>query len=185
MPALLEVEGLSKSFSGLRAAHNLTFSVGRGEIAALIGPNGAGKTTCFNMIAGVYRPDAGRVHLDGRRIDGLRPDHLACYGAELDAMPSLTALAAESVVFEDHLAVCTGLNAGLASLCTGLHAREHGVGSLRDRGQQALAPSRTTLAERLRDTGWRTVAVLSSPQLAPALSGLGQGFEHVLTPGLF
>jgi branched-chain amino acid transport system ATP-binding protein len=74
MPALLEVEGLSKSFSGLRAAHNLTFSIGRGEIAALIGPNGAGKTTCFNMIAGVYRPDAGRVHLDGRRIDSQRPD---------------------------------------------------------------------------------------------------------------
>jgi branched-chain amino acid transport system ATP-binding protein len=80
MPALLEVEGLSKSFSGLRAAYNLTFSIAQGEIAALIGPNGAGKTTCFNMIAGVYRPDAGRVHLDGRRIDSLRSDQICRAG---------------------------------------------------------------------------------------------------------
>ena len=80
MPALLEVDGLSKSFSGLRAASNLTFSVGQGELAALIGPNGAGKTTCFSMIAGVIRPDAGRVHLDGRRVDGLRADQICRAG---------------------------------------------------------------------------------------------------------
>jgi branched-chain amino acid transport system ATP-binding protein len=80
MPALLEVEGLSKSFEGLRAARDLTFSVGEGEIVALIGPNGAGKTTCFNMIAGVYRPDAGNVRLAGRRIDGRRPDQICRAG---------------------------------------------------------------------------------------------------------
>jgi branched-chain amino acid transport system ATP-binding protein len=80
MPALLEVEGLSKSFSGLRAANNLTFSVGQGELTALIGPNGAGKTTCFSMIAGVIRPDAGRVHLDGRRVDRLRADQICRAG---------------------------------------------------------------------------------------------------------
>ncbi|MBO0764603.1 MAG: ABC transporter ATP-binding protein [Hyphomicrobiaceae bacterium] len=80
MPALLEVDGLSKSFSGLRAVSNLTFSVGQGELAALIGPNGAGKTTCFSMIAGVIRPDAGRVHLDGRRVDGLRADQICRAG---------------------------------------------------------------------------------------------------------
>src|SRR5262245_17355095 len=80
MPALLEVEGLSKSFEGLRAPQNLTFSVGEGEIVALIGPNGAGKTTCFNMIAGVHRPDAGLVRLAGRRIDGRRPDQICRAG---------------------------------------------------------------------------------------------------------
>jgi branched-chain amino acid transport system ATP-binding protein len=80
MPALLEMEGLSKSFSGLRAAQDVTFSVGEGEIVALIGPNGAGKTTCFNMIAGVLKPDAGSVRLDGRRIDGRRPDEICRAG---------------------------------------------------------------------------------------------------------
>ena len=80
MPALLEVEGLSKSFEGLRAARDVTFSVGEREIVALIGPNGAGKTTCFNMIAGVYRPDAGLVRLAGRRIDGRRPDEICRAG---------------------------------------------------------------------------------------------------------
>jgi branched-chain amino acid transport system ATP-binding protein len=80
MPALLEVRGLSKSFAGLHAAHNLTFSVGDGEIVALIGPNGAGKTTCFNMIAGVHRPDAGLVLLDGQRLDGRRPDQICRAG---------------------------------------------------------------------------------------------------------
>ncbi len=80
MPVLLDVEKLSKSFSGLRAARDLTFSVGEGEIAALIGPNGAGKTTCFNMIAGVYRPDAGAVRLAGQRIDGKRADEICRAG---------------------------------------------------------------------------------------------------------
>lgn len=80
MAALLEVDGLSKSFAGLRAAHNLTFSVGEGEIVALIGPNGAGKTTCFNLIAGVYRPDGGMVRLTGERIDGRRADQICRAG---------------------------------------------------------------------------------------------------------
>jgi branched-chain amino acid transport system ATP-binding protein len=80
MPALLEVKGLSKSFAGLRAAQDVTFSVGEGEIVALIGPNGAGKTTCFNVIAGVYPPDAGFVTLDGRRLDGLRSDQICRAG---------------------------------------------------------------------------------------------------------
>jgi len=75
--ARLEVSGLGKDFRGLRAVHDVSFSVPAGAIHALIGPNGAGKTTIFNMIAGVHVPSAGSVTLDGRRISGLRPD-LAC-----------------------------------------------------------------------------------------------------------
>jgi branched-chain amino acid transport system ATP-binding protein len=80
MAALLQVDGLCKSFSGLRAARDLTFAVDEGELVALIGPNGAGKTTCFNMIAGVYKPDAGTVRLSGRRIEGWRPDQICRAG---------------------------------------------------------------------------------------------------------
>ncbi len=75
--AQLALAGIGKSFRGLRAVHDVSFDVPPGAIHALIGPNGAGKTTIFNMIAGVYRPDAGSVELDGKKISGLRPD-LVC-----------------------------------------------------------------------------------------------------------
>ncbi|HZT49786.1 MAG TPA: ABC transporter ATP-binding protein [Hyphomicrobiaceae bacterium] len=80
MTALLEVAGISRSFSGLKAVENVSFSVPEREIVALIGPNGAGKTTCFNVIAGVYRADAGEVRLAGQRIDGWRPDQICRAG---------------------------------------------------------------------------------------------------------
>ena len=75
--AQLALAGIGKSFRGLRAVHDVSFSVPAGAIHALIGPNGAGKTTIFNMIAGVFAPDAGTVSLDGKVISGLRPDR-AC-----------------------------------------------------------------------------------------------------------
>jgi len=78
--ARLEVRNMSKSFSGLRAVQDVSFDVPQGEIVGLIGPNGAGKTTCFNLIAGVYRPDQGEVLFDGKRIDGLRPDEICRAG---------------------------------------------------------------------------------------------------------
>jgi branched-chain amino acid transport system ATP-binding protein len=80
MTALLEVVGISKSFSGLRALENVNFRVPEGSIIGLIGPNGAGKTTCFNVIAGVTRADAGEVRLAGARIDGWRPDQVCRAG---------------------------------------------------------------------------------------------------------
>jgi branched-chain amino acid transport system ATP-binding protein len=80
MSALLELTGVSKSFSGLRAVNAASFSVPEGQICALIGPNGAGKTTCFNLIAGVYRPDAGAIRFAGEAIDGWRPDQVCRAG---------------------------------------------------------------------------------------------------------
>jgi len=78
--ARLEITGLGKSFRGLRAVHDVSFGVPASTIHALIGPNGAGKTTIFNMIAGVFRPDTGKVALDGRTISGLRPDRVCDAG---------------------------------------------------------------------------------------------------------
>jgi branched-chain amino acid transport system ATP-binding protein len=74
---LLQVEGISKRFSGLQAVDRVSFSVPPGAIVGLIGPNGAGKTTIFNLIAGVFPPDTGTISLDGRDTTGLRAD-LAC-----------------------------------------------------------------------------------------------------------
>ena len=78
--ARLEIAGLAKNFRGLRAVHDVSFAVPAGAIHALIGPNGAGKTTIFNMIAGVYAPDAGEIIFQGAPIQGLRPDQVCAAG---------------------------------------------------------------------------------------------------------
>ena len=77
---MLEVDGLSKSFRGLHAVQNASFAVQQGGIVGLIGPNGAGKTTCFNVIAGVFAPDAGSIAFAGKPIHGLRPDQVCAAG---------------------------------------------------------------------------------------------------------
>lgn len=74
------VEGISKSFGGLRAVDNVSLEVGEGEILGVIGPNGSGKTTLFNLISGFYAPDQGKVYLDGKRIDGLKPYQICKLG---------------------------------------------------------------------------------------------------------
>ena len=71
--AILEVYSLSKRFGGLTAVSDLSFSLNESEIVGLIGPNGAGKTTVFNMIAGFYKPDNGRVVFQDKDVTGLRP----------------------------------------------------------------------------------------------------------------
>ena len=78
--ALLSVEGLSLSFGGLAALSEVSFEVGEGEIFSLIGPNGAGKTTVFNVLTGLYRPDAGRAMLGGRELTRLAPHRIARAG---------------------------------------------------------------------------------------------------------
>ena len=80
MSVLLEVQGLSKRFRGLRAVSNVSFEVPQGAIIALIGPNGAGKTTTFNLIAGVFPPDEGSVRLGGVPITGLKPHRICAAG---------------------------------------------------------------------------------------------------------
>jgi len=80
MSALLQVEELSKQFGGLQAVGSLSFTVGEGEILGLIGPNGAGKSTVFNLVNGVFAPDAGRVGFRGTDITGAPPHRVARLG---------------------------------------------------------------------------------------------------------
>jgi branched-chain amino acid transport system ATP-binding protein len=70
MSAVLRVETVDKAFGGIVVADNVTIEIARGEVLGLIGPNGAGKTSLFNLISGVIKPDAGRIYLNGARIDG-------------------------------------------------------------------------------------------------------------------
>ena len=78
--ALLEVKGVAKRFGGLQALEGVAFSIGKGEIYGLIGPNGAGKTTLFNLLTGVYAPDAGGFQFDGKSLSGLAPHQIAAAG---------------------------------------------------------------------------------------------------------
>jgi branched-chain amino acid transport system ATP-binding protein len=70
---ILNVEGLTKEFGGLRAVDTLSLSIDKGQILGLIGPNGAGKSTAFNCIAGVYAPTQGSISFDGKTITGQKP----------------------------------------------------------------------------------------------------------------
>ncbi len=71
---LLEIKSLSINFGGVRALQDVSLTLGSNEILAVIGPNGAGKTTLFNIISGIYRPNAGQIHFEGSNITTL-PAH--------------------------------------------------------------------------------------------------------------
>ncbi len=77
---LLELRGLDKAFGGLTVVSGLDLHVDEGEIVSVIGPNGAGKTTLFNLITGLYRPDAGDILLEGRSLRGLPPHEITKRG---------------------------------------------------------------------------------------------------------
>ena len=77
---LLEVAGLTKRFGGVGAVQSVDLAVEQGQALGIIGPNGAGKTTLINLISGHFRPDAGRVRLDGEDVTGLPPHALTARG---------------------------------------------------------------------------------------------------------
>src|SRR6202008_1318445 len=77
---LLVLEGVSRSFGGLRAVDNVSLTVEEGSVHGIIGPNGAGKTTLFNLINGFLKPDTGTVRFDGQDLIGLKPNRICRIG---------------------------------------------------------------------------------------------------------
>jgi ABC-type branched-subunit amino acid transport system ATPase component len=78
--ALLEIENLTKSFGGVHAVRECTFSVPEGEVVGLIGPNGAGKSTVVDLVSGFGRPDSGSIGFAGEQLIGKRPDVISRLG---------------------------------------------------------------------------------------------------------
>ena len=76
----MSVEGVSKRFGGVTAVDGVSVDVPKGRILSIIGPNGAGKTSLLNMISGFYKPDTGRITLEGRDITRQRPSAVAALG---------------------------------------------------------------------------------------------------------
>ncbi len=93
---ILKLEDVTKHFGGLTAVNNVSFEMYRGEVMALAGDNGAGKSTLIKMISGVYRPDGGRIHLEGREITMASPMEARSLGIE--------------TIYQD-LALCENLDA--------------------------------------------------------------------------
>lgn len=77
---ILEVQGLTRHFGGIRALDGVDFRLGEGELVGIIGPNGSGKTTLFNVISGIYRPDRGSVSMGEKDITGLPPHEITRRG---------------------------------------------------------------------------------------------------------
>jgi branched-chain amino acid transport system ATP-binding protein len=78
--AALEIKGLTKSFGGLKAIDNVTFTVPDGSLTAVIGPNGAGKTTVFNLVTNLFKVDSGSIDFYGTSLLGRTPDKIAALG---------------------------------------------------------------------------------------------------------
>lgn len=113
---LLQTEDLGKSFGGVDAISELTFSISAGTIHAVIGPNGAGKTTLFNLITSVYTPTQGEILLDGENIVGKAPFELARRGMSrtfqnLQICMNMTAM--ENVMVGRHLHLNTNFLAAM------------------------------------------------------------------------
>ncbi len=121
--AQLEVIGLDKRFGGIRAVHDVGFSVRQGTITAIIGPNGAGKTTIFNLITGTFPPDGGNVLFEGNNITGEKPHRVAAHGIirtfqNIKLTPHMTVL--ENVKLGRHIRSKAGFFQGLLHLPSSL-----------------------------------------------------------------
>ena len=79
-PVLLEIANLTKSFGGLQAVRDCTFSVAEGQVVGLIGPNGAGKSTVVDLVSGFSQPDGGTISLEGVSLVGKAPDVISRLG---------------------------------------------------------------------------------------------------------
>ena len=77
---MLEVQHLSKSFGGVKAADDITLNFADGSLTAVIGPNGAGKSTFFNLITGALKPDSGHILLNGVDMAGRSPPDIVRHG---------------------------------------------------------------------------------------------------------
>ena len=138
MSPLLELEGVSKHFGGLYALNELTLHVDEGQIVSIIGPNGAGKSTVFNVMTGIYRPDAGDILLNGRTIVGRTPNQITRLGIArtfqtVHLFPNMTVL--ENAMVGQH---CRS-KSGVAGTVLRLPSQRREEERIRKRAAEALA----------------------------------------------
>jgi branched-chain amino acid transport system ATP-binding protein len=116
---MLIIEHLSKSFGGVHAVQDVSFTVREGAIHSVIGPNGAGKTTLFNLVSGIYTPTSGKILFNGENVAGMPPDALARRGLSrtfqnLQVCMNMTAI--DNVMVGSHLRLNQNLFASMLRL---------------------------------------------------------------------
>lgn len=109
---MLRVEDIQLAFGGVKALTGVSVEAQTGKITAVIGPNGAGKTSLFNVISGFYRPQAGRVFLDGEDITGLKP-HARAYRGMSRTFQNIALFAGMTVLDNVKLGAHTRLTGGV------------------------------------------------------------------------
>ncbi len=104
---ILDIQGLTKFFGGLRAVNDFSMAIQRGELVGLIGPNGAGKTTVFNLITGLYKPSGGEIRYQGTSLAGQEPFEITQLGIgrtfqNIRLFPDLTVLDNVRIAYHPH-----------------------------------------------------------------------------------
>jgi len=124
--SLFKVENLSIQFGGLKAVNNVSFEVEENSIFSIIGPNGSGKTTIFNLINGIYKPDSGRILLNGEDLVGCRPDRVAKKGIartfqNIELFTNATVM--DNLMLGRHIHMKTGVWSGVTATLFGRRSR--------------------------------------------------------------
>lgn len=173
MPALLAAERISASYGNVRAVRDVSLGVPEGALVALLGPNGAGKSTVLRALAGLLRPDRGRVLLEGRDVTGVPAHRMARRGVVMvpegrGIFPSLTVA--------ENLRLAGTLNGGQQAVVEsfpilGQRLRQV-AGTLSGGEQQMLALARCVGSEA-------RVILLDEPSLALAPRLVSEIFDHV------
>jgi ABC-type branched-subunit amino acid transport system ATPase component len=137
MTPMLEVRGVSKHFGGLYALNHLDLEVRQGEILSIIGPNGAGKSTVFNVITGLYRPDAGDVRFGEQSIAGRSPHQITRLGIArtfqtVHLFPNMTVL--ENAMVGQH----SRSKAGVLGTVVRTPSQRREERSVREKAEEAL-----------------------------------------------
>jgi branched-chain amino acid transport system ATP-binding protein len=175
---LLAATGVTKRFGGLTALAEVTLSVMRGEIFGLIGPNGAGKTTLFNVLTGLYRPEAGDFAFNGESLTGSKPHRVAASGIartfqNIRLFANMTAL--ENVMVGRHVRTRAGVIG--AMLRTAATRREEAAITRRARellGYVGIARHADVLARHLSYGDQRRVEIARALATEPLLLALDE-----------
>ena len=149
--ALLECRGLTMRFGGVLALDGLDLKVSAGEVLGLIGPNGSGKTTFFNVVSGIYRPNAGTINLDGIDVTHAGPGLISARGLARTFQRSRLNLSL-SVFDNVVLGAYRHLNSGLWHNLIRRRAFRNEAQRVASEARELLAVFNTDLAERLFDS---------------------------------